>query len=164
MTNPKTETRKNDTDSDAPASAGRRAFLRAGGKAMPAVLTLHSGAALARSSNLISAAPAGTTDPMGYTMCLDTSTMSPVVEAGGVYDLGEPAAGTVNMIPDRIHRLDKNNGSAEIDESSMCELGGGPYWYKQADAGWQSLSINRGIVVSSAATASFAGSLLYRFW
>jgi hypothetical protein len=86
---------------DRPKSVSRRALLRGGVTAMPAILTLHSGAALARSSNLIGQAPPGTTDEYGRTLCLDTTGLTQVTEYGTVYDLREPPSGVVNVIPDR---------------------------------------------------------------
>ena len=128
---------------------------------MPAILTLQSGAALARSSNLISAAPAGTRDALGNTLCLDTTMLPKVGELNEVYDLGEPAAGTVNVIPERVYKLESNNGSPEIDEAVMCRYGGGPFWWKPTDGKWQQMTLNKGIVVSSAAASSFTTGIIY---
>ena len=85
-----------------PASLGRRAILKRGVVAMPAILTLQSGAALARSSNLISASHPRTTDRRGRTLCIDSRSVYP---AGGrrgarVYDLGNPPHAVVNVIRD----------------------------------------------------------------
>lgn len=146
-----------------PAKMGRRAFLRGGARAMPAILTLQSGAALARSSNLISAAPAGTTDALGNTLCLDTTLLRQVGEIEEVYDLGEPATGTINVIPERVYNLEANNGSPQIDEGAICQYGGGPYWWKPTEGSWQQLTVNKGIVVSSAAASSFATGIMYNF-
>lgn len=103
-----------------PTSLGRRALLRRGVVAMPAILTLQSGAALARSSNLISASSPGTTDRLGRTLCLDTNS---VVRAGrhrGVYDMGEdPPHAVVNILRDQeyfVRNPDRGDGDWDDHE------------------------------------------------
>jgi len=91
------------SDDNLPASLSRRAMLRRGVVAMPAILTLQSGAALARSSNLISAAPRGTTDRRGRTLCLDTSTVSQAGPRPGMYEMNGHAE--VNILRDQKYYL-----------------------------------------------------------
>ena len=126
----------------------RRAFLKKGATAMPVVLTLQSGAALARSSNLIGAAPAGTTDLSGNTLCLDTSSVYPI---GGKYDLGEPPYARVNVIPDRRYVTVTRRGMQEVSETRVC--GGGTYFYREGGIQRVNLPAN-GIVVSATALSS----------
>ena len=77
----------------------RRQLLKGSVKAMPVVLTLHSGAALARSSNLISGS--GTVDIDGKYRCLDTSNLEPLSGSNDLYDFGEPPRTTgITIISD----------------------------------------------------------------
>ncbi len=144
------------TPEEHPESVGRRKLLKLGATAMPAILTLQSGAVLARSSNLISAAPPGTTDSLGRTLCLDTNSVYPAGRSGDVYDLDEPPRADVNIISDRRYYIDKNRGSEPVSHSAMCE--GGTYYFNDSNGeGWQSVELpRRGIVVSSGAMTSIA--------
>jgi len=143
-----------------PATVSRRALLRGGVTAMPAILTLQSGAALARTSNLISAAPRGTTDRLGRTLCLDTNSVYPAGGSGDVYDLGEPPRAEVNIISDRVYHADRNRGSDVVSKGAMCE--GGTFYYNDRDGtGWHSVELPyRGIVVSSGAMTSIADHVI----
>lgn len=171
---------KKATSDRGPATLSRRAVIRGGVSAMPAILTLQSGAALARSSNLISAASPGTTDRLGRTLCLDTNSVYRAGEYGDTYDLGEPPHAVVNIIRDRKyydshedgrygdedgHHGDDDDGdwgdhhgSENVSPASMCREGG-TYWYNDHEgAGWQSARLPyNGIVVSSGAMTSVAG-------
>lgn len=142
------------------APISRRALIRGGVTAMPAILTLQSGAALARSSNLISAAPPGTTDRLGRTLCLNTNSVYPAADSRNVYDLGDPPRAEVNVITDREYYVDKNRGSDPVSEDAMCE--GGTYWYNDRDgSGWKSVQLPyKGIVVSSGAMTSVADHVI----
>ena len=119
---------------------------------MPAILTLQSGAALARSSNLITAAPGSRTSD-GSVLCLDTSTADRL--DGGQYDYHDPGYGTVNVIPDedfyptrRRRRRPRNAWSAE----RFCESGGSRVFY---EGGWHQVDLpSNGIVVSANALNS----------
>ena len=85
-----------------PASLGRRTLLRRGVVAMPAILTLQSGAALARSSNLISASSPRSRDRLGRTLCVDSKSVYRADgRRRGVYDLGDPPRAKVNIIRER---------------------------------------------------------------
>jgi hypothetical protein len=147
------------SESDKPESLGRRALLRGGAKAMPAILTLQSGAALAQSSNLIASAPAGTRDTMGRALCLDTTTVDPVSGSTTVFDLGNPPRAVVNAITERNYKTAANNGADDATEDDICAQAGTYYW-KDPDQPWQELTMaNRGVVVSSAAVFSFSDSI-----
>ena len=156
----KTEPRDIGDKSTRPKSVSRRALIKGGVTVMPAILTLQSGAALARTSNLISAAAPGTTDRLGRTICLDTNSVYPAGGSGDVYDLDEPPRADVNIITDREYHLAANRGSDQISESAMCE--GGTYWYNDHNGeGWQSVELPyRGIVVSSGAMTSIADHVI----
>lgn len=128
-----------------PESASRRALLKGSVKAMPVVLTLQSGAALARSSNLIGVAAPGTRDLDGNTLCLDTSTAEESIE--GKYDLDDPASGTVNVIPDELFFDEPDRSEDPESADEMCEEGG-VYYYHQM--GWREVRLPEGGVVVSA--------------
>lgn len=152
--------------------------------AMPVLLTLQSGAAMARSSNLISAASPGTTDRHGRTLCLDLDTVYPADSSGHVYDVGEPAWGKVTAINDRVYHHFPWRHSRNVSEVEMCERGG-TYFYRdrrgsmlaapendeggQEEAGpfaqylsshrWKSVEVRQGVIVSATALTSFGGEI-----
>jgi hypothetical protein len=149
-----------------PASLGRRALLRRGVVAMPAILTLQSGAALARSSNLIGAASPDTTDGLGRTLCLDTNSVVPAGRYGDKFDMGyNPTYAKINIITARDYRVDKNNSAATMSQGAVCE-GGTPAWFNQKDgSGWQQIELPyRGVVVSSGAILSNAAYIADDLW
>lgn len=148
------------TEQNQPKSMSRRAVLRGGITAMPAILTLQSGAALARSSNLISAATPDSRDRLGRTLCLDTNSVYPAGHSSTVFDLGEPPSARVNIITDRDYHVEKNSSSAQISEGKMCE--GGVFWYKDRNSmGWQSVELpQNGVVVSAGAMTSIADHVI----
>ena len=100
-----------DVKSASPKKMSRRTLLRAGATAMPVILTLQSGEALARSSNLIGAAPAGTRGKGGRALCLETSSLGRVRDSEK-YDLGDPGFATVNALPDADYYPLKRGRSA----------------------------------------------------
>lgn len=152
-----------DIDEAAPRSASRRALLKGTVTAMPAVLTLHSGAALARSSNMISTAAGGSTDAYGRSLCLDTSTVESADGSGRHFDLGEPAYGRVSAIRDRDYRVAPYRRAERVSEARMCESGGTyyyrtrSYWYGRR---WNQVQVRKGVLVSATALTSFAGSIV----
>ena len=147
--------------SDEKTVMNRRRFLSAGGKAMPVVLTLQSGAALARSSNLVSSAGYDATDEEGRTLCMEADSVMDSSAGGSssaheVYDLGEPAFGRVAAIPDRRYRTRPRWRAQRVSRATMCERGG-VYYYR--DRGWKEARIKHGMIVSATALSSFAGSV-----
>jgi hypothetical protein len=149
------------SDATRPASVSRRALLRSGVVAMPAILTLHSGAALARSSNMISAAPSGTTDGMGRTLCVDKSSVV-YADADGsseIFDLGEPPSAEMNIIrgPTEVQYFESENSSTPIAADAMCERGGVFSWKPEGGNKWESKQLNQGFVTSVGAWTSIAG-------
>lgn len=164
-----------------PAKLSRRSLLKAGTTAMPAILTLQSGSALARSSNLISAAAPDTRDTYGRTMCLDTDSVRPATRDSGVYDVGDPAFARVTVIRDKEFFAKESTqnrnrwGTAwgsdqetdddqmqRVSEGEMC-LRGGTY-YTKTFAGWREVSLpQNGIVVSATALSSFSGRIRAKY-
>ncbi|MBN9462566.1 MAG: hypothetical protein J0H00_15255 [Burkholderiales bacterium] len=119
---------------EAPGSAatrvGRRAMLRGAAAAVPTILTLHSGAALARSSNLLTVADGAPLDAKGRNLCVDESSVK--VEPGPPkgYDLGEPAHANVTAIPTgRTYYRDTGRDGPTVSPQEMCQTGG-EFYYK----------------------------------
>ena len=147
-------------------TVSRRAMLKGATAVMPAVLTLQSGAALARSSNLISAARYDTTDRAGRTLCLDLRTVYPV-RGTGKYDLGEPPYARMWAINPEDHRIAPDPASPGVSEAEMCRNSG--VYYHQVgtyddeyddEYRWREVKVPyQGIVVSVAAARSLAGAL-----
>ncbi len=126
---------------------------------MPVILTLHSGAALARSSNLVSATPVESPDASGRTLCLDTDSVYPASETQEIYDLGEPPYARVTAINERdYHRL-PNKGADGVGEGTMCREGG-LFYHKPAGSSWQEVNVPRGVLVSATALTSFASEIV----
>jgi len=139
-------------------SKGRRSMIKGAVGTLPMILTLQSGAALARSSNLIIAAsPASAKDAYGRTLCMDESSVYPAAEAG-MYDLGEPASGTVMAINDRKHMSWDGRRASYISEDEMCERGGTYYYAKRYGYGTVDCK-GGGMLVSAGAISSFAGKI-----
>jgi hypothetical protein len=128
----------------APARVSRRKVLRAGVSAMPVVLTLQSGEALARSSNLLSSAP-GARDERGDVLCLDTTFEDRL--ATGQIDIGDDGA-TVNVLPDTDFYSGTESGTSGGARTAemACQDGGS---LKIHDGGWHYAELPRGGVVVS---------------
>ena len=148
-----------------PRGMSRRALLRGSATAMPALLTLHSGAALARSSNLISATSGDPTDGYGRTLCLDTSSVTPADGDWRVFDLNEPAYGRVSAIRERDYKRAPYRRAEPVGEEQMCERGGSYYYrdrsYSWSKWGrWREVNVRQGVLVSATALTSFTGNIV----
>ena len=142
-------------------SPSRRRLLKGGATALPAILTLHSGAALARSSNLLSASASYEVDSLGRTLCVDITSVVPVDDYSQIYDLGDPPHAVINVIRGEaegriyyVNKDDKDSGNS-IHPGLMCEQGG-QYWYKPSSGPWEVVDVPQGFVASSMAASSFA--------
>ncbi len=140
-----------------PPQLSRRALIKGTAVSMPMILTLQSGAALARSSNLIGPSSPSSTDALGRTLCLDTDYTVSAFADGDVQDLGEPPLGYVSAINDRVYKSEANNGSATVSTYEICETGQTVY-YQQS--GWQDMTVSKGIIVSATALSSFADHII----
>ncbi|HNP37178.1 MAG TPA: hypothetical protein PKK10_15115 [Woeseiaceae bacterium] len=140
-------------------AVSRRAVLRASVATVPTILTLQSGAALARSSNVISASPVATTDRFGRTLCLDPRSVDRVRGSGNLYDLGDPASARISAIRDRDYRRAPMWQAARVRESAMCK-DGGAYYYKPWGRRWQEVNVRQGIIVSATALTSFSSNIV----
>jgi hypothetical protein len=148
------------TESNAGEPAlNRRRLLKVAVATAPIIATLPSGAALARSSNLIRPASAwAARDARDRTLCLDRN--SGQGYSNGAVDLGVPPSGNVNAIVDRTHRLDDRWSAAQVSEADMCKNGGSYYHY--ANGSWKKVTVPRGILVSGTALSSFVGSIVVK--
>jgi len=137
---------------EAPGLMSRRAVLRSATATVPTILTLTSGAALARSSNLI-----GTIQQAeGDVLCLDPrSTSGPTRTNPNVYDLGSPPYAEVTQFPQSYQYRAKGSNKA-MTPAEVCRYRG-PVEIKKAGYGdWKELRRHKpGVMVSNAATASF---------
>lgn len=145
---------------DSERLVSRRAMLKGSATAMPAILTLQSGAALARSSNLIGTIDYKSPDRLGRTLCLDLDSVTPASSDGRVFDLRAPPAGPyaeVTAINERDYYAEANKGSAPVDESQICRDGITAF-YK--DGGWVQIDAPGGMVSVTALASFAAGSII----
>ena len=149
----------------APAKVNRRAMLRGASAAVPAILTLNSGAALARSSNLIGAGKY-TGQQGGKYRCLDFDGIRGTNKPN-VYDLGDPAMAHVTRI-DADSKYYKSNpdghggygGSpSEVSKQKMCADGG--TYYRKDRYRTRQVKVKRGVLVSATALSSFSSGINY---
>jgi hypothetical protein len=125
---------------------------------MPAILTLHSGAAaaLARTSNLISASP-GARDINQNVWCLDTSTAVDYYPDSGKYDFGDPGYATVNVFPDTVYESGTGQSKVSMTADQFCASGGSADYHLQGGGSPTKVTLRSpGIVVSSNAYNSLS--------
>lgn len=166
MTNKAQEEKRSPVQSGTSTAAnridyGRRKLIKGAATTVPMILTLQSGAVLARSSNLISASSeASATDMAGNTLCLDANSAIPLED--GLYDLGEPPRAMVWTIPGgKQYRTLPNSGSMSevVTPKQMCERGGDFYYN---EFGWQEVNCPQGMLVSATALSSFSGYVYFQ--
>jgi hypothetical protein len=150
----------NDAAQRAGVLLSRRALLRSASIAVPTILTLHSGAALAQTSNLVGAAPTPTVQDNKY-RCLDTSSVYRSNKPN-VYDLGSPPLGHVTRITadGAYYRVGSNGQPSNnaVSGPTMCNEGGA--FYRKAN-GWTQVSVEQGVLVSATALSSFSSVIRY---
>lgn len=138
----------------------RRAILRGATIVAPTILTLHSGAALARSSNLITTNSMATANDGKYN-CLDTGT---VASTGGVnqYDVGNPANADVSRISAyrNFHTYGDHSWDGRVSAKQMCATGG-KFEYRDWNGSWNTVTVKKGGLVSATALSSFASGIHY---
>lgn len=146
---------------------GRRALLRTAVVTMPMILTLQSGAALARSSNLISASrPRSAKDPEGRMLCMDYQSVDMVIDSdddssggyrrtyGSVADLGAPPSANISAIRRGVYYDEP--GGERIYRRRICR-DGGVYSVQKASGEWvQTRYVPQGMLVSFVGVGSFA--------
>ena len=154
------------SEDDRPTSMGRRAILRGGVTAMPVILTLQSGAALARSSNLIGEALGARDKDTGDVLCLDTTPTHIDQLSSGKFDLGDYGA-KVNVIPSDVDYYPAYDGGASgvsVTPDAFCRDGGSR---KYKDGGWNYVELpQNGVVVSNMALDSVGARtpILMKYW
>ena len=142
-------------------NVSRRALLRTTTATAPTILTLASGAAIARSSNLIGTmANADNKD----VLCLDPkSTQGPLTTNPNVYDLGAPAYGEITRFPlTNRYRKNTNNDddSRDLSPSEACHVDGGLKVKYNGSGPWVDKTRRMGVIVSNAAAASFGSRII----
>lgn len=139
----------------------RRDLLRRTAVSMPMVLTLQSGAALARSSNLISATSTDYADADGRTLCLDKDSVFAASDSADVYDLGDPPYARVYAIRDREYYNEPRRRSGQLSEAEMCRSGRSGFLRPRDHdgRGWKEVKVPKGVLVSATALSSFAGDI-----
>jgi hypothetical protein len=152
------------TEAQQPAvDVSRRSMLR---RAAPAIVTLYSGAALAQSSNLITADSTPGPDGGKY-RCLNVAGVDKV---GNKYDLGTNPMGQVTQIQSQKQYYKIINGqrsSQTVTQPEMCSTGGefyrkdGSNSYTKVKVNFNYNKPNKGVLVSATALSSFSSSIKY---
>jgi len=147
--------------SASPAVSRRALLSGAGQAAIPAIVTLYSGAALARSSNLIGV-NASQGAQQGKYRCLDSSSVYPT-EKANVYDLGEDPMAHVTRIDatKTYYRSDYrgNLTGQQATGDAMCTSGG--QYYRKDFSGYKRVTVRKGMLVSATALGSFSNDITY---
>jgi hypothetical protein len=136
----------------------RRRLLKVAVATAPIIATLPTGAALARSSNLIGPTSGAGTDALGRTQCLDVTSGEGLM-SNGMVDLGAPDPDGFGVAITQRDYFRQANRSDPISEKQMCQ-DGGTYYYQ--GTGWQNINVPKGMVVSATALSSFVGSIYLR--
>jgi len=139
------------------ASRKRRVVIRGAAAALPTILTLRSGAALARSSNLISATIE--VDPTGPNRCVALADVEPpiVQPAGSKYDLGEPPAARVTEFTSGHLYATDSGGVNRVTPLEICSNPDVAYYVSTDGATWTQVpTIEKGFLVSATAWSSFS--------
>jgi hypothetical protein len=149
--------------SDGKVAVSRRSLLRGATIIAPTILTLHSGAALARSSNLIGASPNQVAEN-GKFNCLDTRSVE-LTNKRNVYDLGDKPMAHVTTIRSnkKYYKVGSDDHQGDdldrVDGTKMCEEGG---WYlRKDDAKFEKVRVHRGVLLSATAMNSFSNDITY---
>jgi hypothetical protein len=140
-----------------PAPISRRALIRGASAAVPAILTLHSGSAVAAMASAALITP--TNQPQGGNyLCFSEVTAD---TATGKYVFRPPVfGGDVTVIPGHEAYYTQRGATAsrQVSPLDMCSNvnGQSEFWYQPGGHGsWQQIQVNRGIVVSCDALGSF---------
>jgi hypothetical protein len=159
-----TEKQNMEAPQAAPASPtqkgmSRRAILRGTG---PAIVTLYSGAALAKSSNLIGTSPNIAAENSKY-RCLDTASVYPTSNPNQ-YDLGQtPMAHVTQIRTTKQYYPTTNNYSPsgpQVTPKQMCSTGG-KFVRKDGWNTYTKVNVSRGAIVSATALSSFSNNVTY---
>jgi len=140
----------------APANLTRRAMLHGATVAVPTILTLGSGAALAASSNLLAT---NTTPTTADVNCLDPmSTQGTLPTNPNVYDLGSPPYADVTVIPS-ANRYRNPATNTDMTTSQVCRFNGTVQVKYNGTGAWQNKTRTTGAMASASALASFGSRI-----
>lgn len=141
---------------DSSANLTRRAMLRGATAAVPTILTLGSGAALAASSNLLATNTTPTTTDVN---CLDpASTQGTLPTNPNVYDLGSPPYADVTVIPS-ANRYRNPATNTDMTTSQVCRFSGKVQVKYNGTGMWYEKTRTTGAMASAAALASFGSRI-----
>jgi hypothetical protein len=151
------------TEAEPAPDMSRRSLLSGACKvAGPAIVTLYSGAALARSSNLISTKATQGAEQYKY-RCLDTSSVHDKVGAN-LYDLGPDPMGRVTRISSTKQYFASDYAgrrtTTQVSASKMC-ADGGYFHRKDGSYSYTKVRVYKGGMVSATALSSFANDITY---
>ena len=138
----------------APVPARRRILMRGAAAALPTILTLRSGAALARSSNLIGVSDGPPAD--NFYRCVDESSVN---RLGNQLDLGEPPRANVTVIRKDGKYSKAADGTDPVAGPEMCNTG--DTFYSEGPGGWSPVTVKKGALVSATAMMSFASATTF---
>jgi hypothetical protein len=144
-----------------PAAVSRRAVLSGARAAVPAIVTLYSGAALARTSaNLVSTSYNEGTSGGKYN-CLDTEGLPRV--RTNTYDIGKPPMAHVTRINSyRTYYKPGWNGqpsNTAVSKPDMCKYGG--EYFRKDWGRYTKVTVKKGGMVSGTAMGSFSNVTTY---
>ncbi len=152
---------------EARTGVSRRALLRGASGALPAVLTLQSGAALAQSSNLLGTVRSAqqAVGERGRIQCIDMA--SAVGGTPSQLDLGPNPSVHMQYLKQRTYYWPHRSGNkgdksrGPVPYETMCAKGG-VFWYEERGQ-WRATlpgaygkGVQAGFLVSATAMASFA--------
>jgi len=133
-----------------PMPARRRILVRGAAAAVPTILTLRSGAALARSSNLMGVSDGPPAD--NFYRCVDERSF---IRDGNQLDFGTSSDVEVTVIRVDGNYAKSEDGTGLVGGPEMCDTGG--TFYSQGPETWNAVTVRRGALVSATALMSFAG-------
>lgn len=159
-------------DTGAMAPISRRALLRGASAAVPTILTLHSGAALAQTSNLVGTVQYASQaiGENNAVQCLDYA--SAVGGTPAQLDLGDNPSLHVQYVPQRQYYLPTADGTGgdwtkPVSTEYVCQKGG-TYWWRENGTTGKPIkltsttgvqNVNYGFMVSATALASFSADI-----
>jgi len=141
-----------------PSGMSRRDLLRRATAAMPVVMTLPSGAALAASSVYVGTTTSGGAQYAGGRLCLDTSSADEVLPNGTTYKYVTTTYADVYHIQDGDYYPSIGKSGTPIKADAFCQSGGTRYLYGKPE-GVAVMPERVGALVSMTAINSVAVAL-----
>ena len=156
----KTDTAETKTGATKPALISRRSLLKQGAVAMPAVLTLQSGAALAASSAYIGSVSLEASRIAGHVHCLDVRNAEPLPN-GTTFRFVDTDYADVYVIPDGQYYPSQGQKESYVRADRYCSTGGTKFMKADGYAGFPEVKLPEnmnGILVSSTALNSITAA------